>query len=97
MEYFKRNELNEVLATLLGDNRFNTRCEVEFSESLDTDCVNIYQNDELIKTEKIEDILGILSVHINAKITSYDVIEIGDDAEHFVFFVDAFNSLNKVA
>ncbi|MBP1309177.1 hypothetical protein JOD82_002197 [Paenibacillus sp. 1182] len=96
-EYFKHYELNDILTKLLSGNDSTVRCKIDFSEALDTDCVNIYKDGQLVDTKKMEAIFEPLSVHINAKIKSYDVMEVGDDGEVFVFFLEGFNTFTNVA
>ncbi|ADO59921.1 hypothetical protein [Paenibacillus polymyxa] len=96
-EYFKNYELNHILTKLLSGTDTSIRCEIGFSEKLDTDCVNIYKNGQLVDTKKMEAIFEPLSVHINAKIKSYDVMEVGDDGEVFVFFLEGLHTFTNVA
>jgi hypothetical protein len=87
LAFFKTNELNEMMTVLLKENNKLTRCEVEYSDKLDTDALFAYAKDgKLLSETALTDSIPVISDHLNATVTSYDVIEVGDMGEGFAFF-----------
>lgn len=64
----------------------NATCRVDYSETLQTDVINIQTSSEREEVP-VKDFLKALSEQFNVDIKSYDVFEVGDYGEGFAFFI----------
>ncbi|WPS85675.1 hypothetical protein SMD22_01060 (plasmid) [Brevibacillus halotolerans] len=85
--FYKHNVLNKIITKLFASETKSITCQIGFSEELNGDCVEFYENEGLVKTVKMQEIFTVLSTHLGEEITHYDVMEVGDFGECFVFFL----------
>ena len=91
---FKKEELAEVLFDLLKLDSTMNRHEIDTSEDDGCECLYIYNKETLVKTYKLKELFALLSTHVEAEITSYDVMEVGDHGDMFTFFLKENNLAN---
>lgn len=86
LAFYKKNELNNILTKLFQTTSSRLTCQVNFSEKLDADSVEFYENNNLVKTIRIEEAFAKLTKYFGLEISRHDVIEVGDFGEGFAFF-----------
>lgn len=86
LAFFKPQELRNLLREMMNADDTSAICNITFSEEMGCDVVEIYKDNNRVKTIPIQELLPKLSEHLNVSITNYDVIEVGDYGEGFAFF-----------
>ncbi|MBP1308893.1 hypothetical protein JOD82_001913 [Paenibacillus sp. 1182] len=87
MAFFKPNKLNEMMQEIIQTKNTSIRCEVEYSEKLETDAILTYAEDgRLVSEQPLSDALSAISDVLKIPVTKYDVIEVGDFGDGFAFF-----------
>lgn len=86
LAFFKPQEFETLLCELINADNTGGTCNITYSEEMDCDVVEVYQGNVHTNTIPIHDLLPRLSEHLNISIINYDVIEVGDYGEGFVFF-----------
>ncbi|MFF2532482.1 hypothetical protein ACFVS2_26805 [Brevibacillus sp. NPDC058079] len=84
--FYKQQELDQIITKLFATDSKDMKCKIGYSEELDGDGVEFFENGVLVRTVEVKDIFDVLSAHLGEEISRYDVMEVGDFGEGFVFF-----------
>ncbi|WCK57311.1 hypothetical protein PP175_29415 (plasmid) [Aneurinibacillus sp. Ricciae_BoGa-3] len=81
--FVSTQELNQLSTEL-----YNRTCKINFSEELEDDVVETYDStgSYVQKTTRFKEMLPLLNQHFNVLIKKYDVTELDDFGEGFIFF-----------
>lgn len=85
MVFIKPNELNQLMTEwITAQKGTSVTCTVGYSESLEVDAVTIAQNGQS-EDFPLEQYLMLISDRVGMPIQAFDVAEVGDDGEGFIF------------
>lgn len=87
MCFLKTKELEGVLNKGLSNKKgVSTLCNIVVNEDISDEYVKIVHND-IVENLYLEDLFEVLEHELKIKIINYDVIEVGDYGDGFVFFL----------
>lgn len=88
MAYLKKKELENILCERVSYvKQTPTLCSIVITEEPNDEYIEVVYN-SIVEKLYLEDLFDILSETIKLKIKSYDVMEIGDYGDGFVFFTE---------